>query len=391
MLLREMAREGHRPIVLTSNSNHLVSGPKVTGTHLTRSIEGVEVCWLRTRKYTGAKSIGRVLSWIDFEWRVCRTTKNKFPKPDVIIASSLSLLSIISGLILRRRYACRLIFEVRDIWPLSIVEEGGFSPRNPFVAALAWIERLAYRRSDVIVGTMPNLQEHVEEVAGAGAAPVRCIPMGVDREQVDGNQSLSDDYVANYFPQNKFIVCHAGTIGITNALDTLFDCARMMRDCEAVHFLIVGDGDLKAHYQGRYAELQNLSFAPSVPKAQVQSVLAQCDLLYFSTHASKVWRFGQSLNKVIDYMLAGKPIVASYSGFPSMIDESGAGVFVPAGDSHALKCEIKRFAMMGAEERARIGAKARAWVLEKRTYARLASDYLAIALPQADEGSVPEV
>ena len=41
----------------------------------------------------------------------------------------------------------------------------------------------------------------------------------------------------------------------------------------------------------------------------VQSVLSRCDLLYFSVHVSTVWKYGQSLNKVIDYMLAGKPVV----------------------------------------------------------------------------------
>lgn len=67
---------------------------------------------------------------------------------------------------------------------------------------------------------------------------------------------------------------------------------------------------------------RNLIFAPKVQKQMVQSVLARCDLVYFSVHVSTVWRFGQSLNKVIDYMLSGKPIIASYTGYPSMINEA---------------------------------------------------------------------
>ncbi len=311
MLLREMARQGTKCVLITSDSNHLTKGPEFAGSHMTETVDGVEVCWVRTRKYQGAKSLGRILSWLHFEWRLWRLPKDQLPRPDTVIVSSLSLLTIFNGLLLRRRYRCRLIFEVRDIWPLTLVEEGGFSRWNPFVIALGFVERLAYRNSDAIIGTMPNLSEHVAERIGSAAPPVYCIPMGLDEAQVQACEALPPDYADSHIPTDKFLVCHAGTIGITNALDTLFECARALRDQTHIHFLIVGDGDLRGHYQALCADLPNVSFAPAVPKTMVQDVLRRCDLLYFSVHVSKVWRYGQSLNKVIDYMLAGKPVVAS--------------------------------------------------------------------------------
>jgi glycosyltransferase involved in cell wall biosynthesis len=160
----------------------------------------------------------------------------------------------------------------------------------------------------------------------------------------------------------------------------MLDCAALMQDQPQVHFLVVGDGDLRAHYQQKYAHLPNLTFAPKVPKAMVQAVLARCDVLYFSVHVSKVWRFGQSLNKVIDYMLAGKPVVASYTGYPSMIDEAGCGTFVPAGDVPALRAEIERYAAMSSQERVSLGAKGREWIMANRSYRQLAQDYLKILL-----------
>jgi glycosyltransferase involved in cell wall biosynthesis len=300
--------------------------------------------------------------------------------PDVVVVSSLSLLTILNGLLLRHRYKCRLVFEIRDIWPLTITEEGGFHKKNFFVQLLEWIEKLGYRRADVIVGTMPNLAEHVTNQVGPGKT-VYCIPMGIDPATLTDIQPLPADYDRTYIPIGKFVIGHVGSIGITNALDTFLNCAAAMVDLKDIHFLIVGDGDLRAEYIQRYGHLPNITFAPKVRKQMVQSVLARCDLLYFSVHASEVWRYGQSLNKVIDYMLAGKPVVASYTGFPSMINEAGCGTYVSAGDEAGLRQEIQRYARMEPAKRATIGGRGRQWVLEHRSYTSLSTNYLKILLP----------
>jgi glycosyltransferase involved in cell wall biosynthesis len=150
--------------------------------------------------------------------------------------------------------------------------------------------------------------------------------------------------------------------------------------------LVVGDGDLRETYQQQYAHLSNLSFGPRVSKGMVQSVLAKCDLLYFSVHVSKVWLYGQSLNKVIDYMMAGKPVVASYTGYQSMINEADCGTYVPAGDVPALKQEVERYADLTVEERLKIGTRGKAWLLQNRSYPKLAKQYLDIMLNKGAQG-----
>lgn len=380
LLLREMVRQGHRCVLITSDSNHLTDSPEFAGPRLRRTVDGVDVHWLRTFKYRGAKSRGRVLSWLDFEWQVWRMPKRELPRPDVVIASSLSLLSILNGLWLKWKYGCRLVFEVRDIWPLTIVEEGGYSPRNPLVQGLAALERLAYRRADAIVGTMPNLGAHVDRVVRTHG-PVHCIPLGLDEEMLAEPAPLPADWVDRHVPAGKFIVCHGGTIGITNALEPLLACARSLRDRPDIHFLMVGEGDLRARYEAECADLQNITFTGPVPKNQVQSVLRLCDVLYFSTHPSRVWAYGLSLNKVMDYLLAGKPVTASYSGYPTMIDEAGAGTSVPSGDVLALRDEIVRLADLPPEALADMGRRGRDWLLRNRQYSDLASAYLDILTP----------
>jgi glycosyltransferase involved in cell wall biosynthesis len=281
------------------------------------------------------------------------------------------------------------MFEVRDIWPLTLVAEGGFSERNPLVLALSAVEKLGYRRADAVVGTMPNLGAHVERVLGH-PAPVYCVPMGIGTDVVATAAPEVSHDPAEHLPTGKFLVAYAGSIGISNALDVLFACAQAMTAFPNVHFLILGDGELLASYKERFGSLPNMTFVPRVPKAQVQSLLNRCDVLYLSTHRSEVWDYGQSLNKLIDYMMAAKPIVASYSGFPSMINEADYGTLVPAGDAVALRDDILRFAEMTPLERRAMGQRGRDWLLANRRYATLAKQYLAI-LGADDVPSEPKV
>ncbi len=382
LLMREFARMGYIVVILTSDSNKLADVPNLQGPSWIQHIDGITLLWVRTMKYSVAKSIRRILSWVDFECRLLRVSKKEIPKPDVLIVSSLSLLTLLNGFWLKRQYGCRLIFEIRDIWPLTIVEEGGFSKWNPLVMLLGFIEFLGYRYADEVVGTMPNLKEHVSDVLG-DQRKVHCIPMGVDESILITSTALSDDFLRQYFPSDKFVIAHAGAIGITNALDTFLDCAESLKNNPNLCFLVIGDGDLRDFYLKKYGHLSNLIFAPKVSKDKVQAVLSHCDLLYFSVHPSKVWQFGQSLNKVIDYMVSGKPIVASYTGFPSMINEANCGSYVPAGDLLSLKSEIERYASMSQSELAEIGLRGKSWILNNRSYQKLAKNYLEILFPNS--------
>ncbi|MGI2027319.1 glycosyltransferase family 4 protein [Endozoicomonas acroporae] len=378
-LLSELARMGYDCVVITSDSNNLIDLPEMHSSIKFEEVDGVKLIWLKTLRYSVAKSIKRVLSWFHFEWNILRLNKNSLPKPDVIVVSSLSLLTVINGLLLKHRFQCRLVFEVRDIWPLTLTEEGGFSRFNPLVILLSIIEKIGYQRSDAIIGTMQNLVEHVHDVLGYGR-PVYCIPMGVSDEQVTNIIPLDEFYKKKYLGSSKIKVVHAGTVGITNALDVFFEAAVAMQDDQMVEFVIVGDGALRDYYYRRYGGLDNIVFAPKVAKNQVHSVLSECDIVYFSVHKSKVWNYGQSLNKVIDYMLSGKPVIASYTGYPSMINESGCGSFVPAGDVTALVHELKYYIALPVSERERIGQKGREWLLENRPYKRLARDFSKVLL-----------
>jgi len=381
MILKEMAKLGYNCLLFKADYSHIWHSIPIKSRSQIKEVNGVTVCELRTTVYTKAKSLKRIFSWFDFEWGLFILSKKQFVRPDIIVASSLSLFSVLNGIALKRKFNCRLVFEVRDIWPLTLTEEGGFSKRNPLIKVLAWVEKYGYRKADIIVGTMPNLKDHVEQILGY-KKETYCIPMGVHETQAYYPGTLDPIFKKTYFPDNKIIIGYAGTIGITNALSVLFESARQLKDKENISFLVVGSGSLKDYFVEKTKDLRNVVFAPKVPKNMVPLVLSQCSVIYFSTFKSKVWDYGQSLNKMIDYMLSGRPIIGSYSGFPSMINEAECGVFIPAEDAQALKDAILRFADMPSEERDAIGARGREWIIANRRFTKLAYSYLDIMFPK---------
>jgi glycosyltransferase involved in cell wall biosynthesis len=341
------------------------------------SIGGIRAIWLRTKRYARTASIHRVLSWFDFEYRLWRLDDERLPRPDIIIVSSLSLFTVLNGIRLSRKYRVPLVFEVRDIWPLTMIEEGGFSSRHPLALLMGWIERLGYRKAALTIGTMPNLGPHASRVAGR-AVQCNCIPFGFDPEQIAAAEASPPVVPRLERTADQLVVGYAGSMGISNALDTIVECAIRLKDDPRFKFVLLGDGDVRAKLMAMTAECPNVQWVGRVPRGEVVEYLKQCDLLYFAVHDSKVWESGMSLNKLTDYLVAAKPVLASYSGFPSILDEAGCGEYLPSRDTDALMLALARYAERPRAELAAMGTAGRAWLFANRTWKTLSKLYGAM-------------
>ena len=370
----EWVKNGHEVTIFTSNASHLTDKlPQFAGSRMVEEIQGVRTVWLKVLSSAKSSSALRVLGWIQFEWKVITTSKHNFKKPDVIIVSSLSILSIISGYLIARYYKARFILEIRDIWPLSAIELGGYSSRHPFMWLLGRLEKFGYRKADVIVGTMPNLKEHVEEVEPNFKACV-CIPQGIKEEELNRFEPLEKEYLAETFTQGTFKVAYVGTLNANNPIEVLLEAVAKLPVEEQVEAYFLGSGTLLATYKVKYAHCKRIKFIAPIPKKLVKAFLKQTDLCFDSID-SEIARFGLSRNKWIDYMNAGKPIICSYSGYQSMLNEANCGSFIEFGNINLLTAEILKYKGMSMEEREIMGARARVFLLNNRLFTKLAKQY----------------
>ena len=377
-LATEFARAGHDAAVITSTSNHFGTFRTDEWSTIERgfikaSFEGVPILAHTTIPYGRTASAKRVISWLHFEWGLLRLPTQHLARPTHIIVSSLSLLSILNGYRLARKFQSKLVFEIRDIWPLTLQTEFGLSQKHPLVALLSAVERFGYRKSDVVVGTMPNLEEHVRSVSGSKPR-IETIPLGIDEDLM----RLVPEYVPPSRDSMSTIVGYSGSIGRTNSLELLLDAAMEIGPDNNLEFHFWGGGDLLEKYQETYRGQSHIYFHGHLDRADLFVEVSKSHILYLATDNSRLWSYGQSLNKMLEYLVIGRPVIASYSGYPSMLNESNSGIFVAAGDSKALARSLVAFGSLPKKELERLGRNGRRWLLSQRSYARLSEHYMKI-------------
>lgn len=378
-LPRRFLKLNHKVSVISSDSSHFGKYPTYNKIYNFSNSDGINVLRIKTLKYKNSISVLRVLSWIDFEIKLFFAPIKKIEKPDVIIVSSLSLITILNGLILRKKFKSKLIFEIRDIWPLTMIVEGGYSRWNPFVALLALVEKIGYNYSDLVVGTMPNLKKHISNVTKKENIKCEFVPFGFDADFykpcLKSGPELRDKFS---LPNNKFIIGYAGSIGLSNGLDAVIECTKLMQNESEFHFVFLGKGSLVDEYKEKTKGQTNIQFIPQVDRHEVADFLQACDLLYFSSLKSEIWEYGWSPNKLIDYMMSGRMVLASYSGHQSMINEANSGIFIPAEDPKAIQIALLKIILMSTQERIQMGLRGKTWLLENRNWDDVAKLYINI-------------
>ena len=380
-LAREWVRAGHRVQIVAASFSHIrARQPEFEGATLDEQIEGIDYHWLRTPAYTG-NGLCRVKNMLAFMaglWRGGPRLAREF-HPDVVIASSTYPMDIWPARRIARLSQARLVYEVHDLWPLSPMELGGLSRWHPFIVWVQLAEDYAYRHADKVVSMLPKAMQYMCS-RGMAAQKFAYVPNGVDEEEWANPADLPpqvkrslDVLRAKGLP----LVGYAGTHGLSNALDVLLDAASQLKGQAEV--VIVGTGPDREALLARVTneELSNVTMLPAIPKQSIPRFLDDVDIAYIGWHPNPLYRFGISPNKLMDYMMAGKPVVHSVSAGNDPVAEAGCGFTVPPGDAAAVAQAILKLSAMSEAQRKLLGAAGKAFILKNQTYPFLAANFLA--------------
>lgn len=384
-LAREWVRLGHRVNIVASSESHIRSqAPAMHGhAQIDETIDCVDYTWLATPPYRG-NGAGRVRNMAAFVWRLRRDSDKLAAalRPDVVIASSTYPMDIWPAHRIARRAGARLLFELHDLWPLSPMELGGYSRWHPFIMLLQSAEDFACRHADAIVSILPGVRSHLE-AHGMAHGKLHLVPNGVDpaewqeHQDADALPPALDAALDRLHSQGDFVVGYAGTHGLSNALGTLLEAASRLKD-RPVSFVLVGSGPDKPALLRHALELglDKVHFFDPVRKAQVPALLRRFDLAYIGWKRQPLYRFGISPNKLIDYMMAARPVLHAVEAGNDPVAEAGCGLTVAPEDPQAVADGILSLLALGADRRATLGRRGRAYALANHTYPVLGQRFL---------------
>lgn len=383
-LAREWVRLGHQVSVAAASFSHLrQQAPAVDHDLAEQSIEGIRYVWLRTPYYYG-NGPRRALNIMTFVWKLLRYRRwlARNCRPHAVIASSTYPLDIVPAYRLAKTCGAKLVYEVHDLWPLSPIELGDMSPRHPFIMLMQWAENFAYRKADRVVSVLPLAESHMR-AHGLAEGKFVYIPNGTDPSewQLEGSP-LPDEHrhaLARLREEGHFVVGYAGGHGVSNALDTLVEAAPLVQQ-QSVAFVLVGQGPEKDRLRGKATELglTNTVFLPAVPKQAIPALLASLDALYIGWNRKPIYRFGICPNKLLDYMMSGKPIIHAVDAGNDPVAESGCGVSCLAEDPAAVADAVLQLINRTPAERKAMGRRGKDYVMLHHDYSVLARRFLEV-------------
>lgn len=386
-LAREWVRAGHSVQIVAASHSHVRRlQPEIRGEPLDEVIDGIVYRWIPTPAYVG-NGFGRLRNiWVFLRrlWVEAPSLAAAF-RPDIVIASSTYPMDVWVARRIARLCGARLVYEVHDLWPASLIELSGMSALHPFALMCQKAEKDAYRDADAVVSMLPKVAEHMK-AHGLDLRRLHVVPNGIAIEEWDIPAVPLAPKLTMFLDrlrrEKKTVVGYAGSHGLPNALDSLLDAAALVRG-EAFAFVLVGDGHERQRLSERVRRegLSNVALFPPIPKEQIPALLQRFDIAYIGWLRVSLYRFGIAPNKLMDYMMAGRAILHSVEAGNDPVTDAGCGLTVAPESATAIAEGLRKLEACGAGARNAMGIRGREFVVARHTYDVLARQFIEAVKP----------
>lgn len=370
---KELVKKGIKVQLFTSSFNHktLKETRKYKGLQLYQRelIDGVEFVWIRTLSYRQNDGLDRILSMVLFAITVsfiCLLYP-RFKKPSAVLGSSPTLIPAFAASCIAWLVRTPFIFEIRDLWPQTIIDFHPEKAGHPMIRLFFWMERFCLKRASRIAGLLPGIPLYLKKMYGKRfESSFFWLPNGVDAAQ------LSEDIKIN---ESCKIIVYTGALSKANAMSSLLHVAKRCPEFE-FHFYGSGTSKNELIILSKSMNLINVTFHEPVQKKDIYGVLNNADILIATLKDSDLYKYGISLNKLYDYMAVGKPIVFGANAYNDPVSEAKAGITVPPEDDEAMADSIWKIAKLTQSERKNLGTNGKEFLKRNHTFEILANRLL---------------
>jgi glycosyltransferase involved in cell wall biosynthesis len=322
-LAKQLVDSGHRVTVFASSFQHLTFDEKgftEGNDHKYVTYEGVDWCWIKTFPYQN-NGWKRIVNMLSFYKKVLKVGKKaEKGRPDIIIGSTVHPFTPLAAIKLKKYFKVPYIYEVRDLWPQTMIDMGVWTKDAAIAKFFKKIEEKSIQNSSGVIALSPLTKEYVHKEYG-NHHDVIYLPNSIDLTSFDqrkGDEKLKSQShptieQLKHVRKHKFLLLFTGSVVLSNKMGFLIEAAKLMTEkgLDSVHIAIVGNGQERTKLEKEVVDqgLNNIKFYDPVPKDRVSHLLEIANALML-IQGDVMWG---SMNKLFDYMASEKPIISAIS------------------------------------------------------------------------------
>jgi glycosyltransferase involved in cell wall biosynthesis len=349
---REWVQSGAEVRVLTGFPNHpegiLHAEYRKRWRHgfIREEREGVKV--YRTWLYPSAnkKLWGRGANFTSFALSSAVVGPCVAPRNGVVIATSPQILVGVSGWVVGTLRFQPWVFEVRDLWPESLVGVGQATADSLLYRSVGKVANFLYRHATHIVVDGEWKRRHLIH-HGWEESRISVIRNGVEEDfclapNSGQAESARIQLRKELGLRNEFVLLYAGTLGMAHGLETVLQAAERLKDHDDIVFLLMGAGAEReplCQLVDRM-RLSSVRLLDKQPRERIPAYLAAVDACLVPLRNQEVFKSAIP-SKMFEAMAAGKPVILGVEGEAKEILLDGqAGLGVRPEDSEAMVAAI---------------------------------------------------
>lgn len=296
--------------------------------------DGIRIHALKLKYSNKLSYIKRIIVFIQFLWY--STIKLFHLKGDLLLVTSTPLTIGIPALLKKWIQKTPFIFEVRDVWPESVIAIGAI--KNKLIKkTLYYLEQIIYKNASAIIPLSTDMKQSiVSRYPFLNNKPIQTIENisvinRFQKKHTDKGSILETKI--GFKP--RFTILYAGTFGKVNDLHYVVKLAKKLINIDSsIVFVLIGDGgekeSIKELARAECVLNKNIFILEPVGKNKLPQLYFDADMgSSFVSPIEELW--ANSANKFFDTLAAGKPILINYEGWQKgVIGEDNIGFVLPS-------------------------------------------------------------
>ena len=309
---------------------------------------GYQNLWYQTEILSGIKVV-RVKTYISANQGTFRRSLDFFsflitgffgglfqPRPDVVVATSPQYLAAVAGWCLSLAKSRPFVFELGDLWPLSI-SAVGILKKGLIFTLFEKFELFLYRRSAKVVALTGAFKKNLV-LRGISEDKIEVVLNGVELSMY-GSKKKSLELVSKWNLTGKFVVGYIGTHGMAHGLINVIEAAEKISKVNDIVFMFVGDGAEREQLiqEAALRKLENILFISQKPKQMIPEIWSLCDVALVHLKDSPV--FSEVIpSKIFEAMAMALPVllVSPEGEGSNLLKKYSNGIWIKSGQPTRL-------------------------------------------------------